>query len=71
MSTISVPEELYKKASELAEAQQMSVDEIFASALAEHLAAWERLRQCASRGDRAKFTAVLDRAPDMEAEDFD
>lgn len=49
----------------------MSVDELIASALAEYVASWERLRRRAARGDREQFTAVLDRVPDVEAEDFD
>ena len=69
--SVSVPEELYKKAVEMAEAQHLSVDEVFASAFAEQLASWERLRQRAARGDREKFLAVVDRAPDDEPEDYD
>jgi len=71
MSSISVPEELYRQAMEIANAQHMSVDEVFASAFVEHLAAWERLRRRASRGDREKFLAVLDKVPDVEPEDSD
>jgi len=39
--SVSVPEELHKKAVEIAEAQSVTVDEVFASAFAEQLAAWE------------------------------
>jgi hypothetical protein len=69
--SVSVPEELHKKAVEIAEAQRVSVDEVFASAFVEHLAAWERLQQRAARGSREKFLAVLDRVPDTEPEDQD
>jgi len=68
---VSVPEELYKKAVELAEAQRVSVDEVFASAFAEQLASWDRLRQRAARGNRERFLEVLDKAPDVEPEDYD
>lgn len=71
MSTVSVPDELYKKAVEIAAAQHVSVDDVFSSVFAEHVAAWERLKQRASRGDREKFLAVLDKVPDSEPEDFD
>jgi|HubBroStandDraft_1064217.scaffolds.fasta_scaffold1707733_1 hypothetical protein len=73
MSSISVPDELYKKAAEIAAAQHVSVDEVFASALVEHVASWERLKQRASRGDRERFLAVLEleKVPDIEPEDFD
>jgi hypothetical protein len=67
--SVSVPEELHKKAVVIAEAQRVSVDEVFASAFVEHLAAWERLQQRTARGSREKFLAVLDRIPDTEPED--
>jgi hypothetical protein len=69
--SVSVPEELYNKAVEIAAAHQVSVDEIFASAFAEQLAAWERLRQRAAGGNREEFLRVLDQVPDVEPEDFD
>jgi hypothetical protein len=69
--SVSVPEELYNKAVKIAKAQHVSVDEVFESAFVEQLAAWERLRQRAVRGDRGKFLAVLDKVPDIEPQDFD
>jgi elongation factor P--beta-lysine ligase len=69
--SVSVPDELYQKAVEIAKAQRVSVDEVFASAFAEQLSAWERLRQRATRGAREKFLAVLDKVPDAEPEDCD
>jgi hypothetical protein len=69
--SVSVPEELYQKAVEIARAQRVSVDEVFASAFAEQLSAWERLQQRAARGARDKFLAVLDRVPDVEPDDRD
>ncbi|MGC9948856.1 MAG: hypothetical protein ABSF64_21010 [Bryobacteraceae bacterium] len=69
--SVSVPEELYQKAVEIAKTQNLSVDEVFASAFVEHVAAWERLQQRAARGSREKFLAVLDKAPDVEPEDCD
>jgi hypothetical protein len=44
-------------AAEIAESQHMSVDEVFAAAFAEQLAALERLRQRATHGSREKFLA--------------
>jgi hypothetical protein len=68
---VSVPEELHRKAVEIAKAQHVSVDEVFASAFVDQLAAWERLQQRAARGSREKFLAVLDKVPDTEPEDQD
>jgi hypothetical protein len=67
--SVSVPDELHKKAVEFAEAQRVSVDEVFAFAFAEQLAAWERLQKRAARGSREKFLAVLDGVPDTEPEE--
>lgn len=61
---ICVLEELYQKAVEIAEAQDLSVDEVFASAFVEQVAAWERLQQRASPGSREKFLTVLDNVPE-------
>jgi hypothetical protein len=69
--TVNVPEELYQKAVEIAELQHLSVDEVFASAFADQIAAWQRLQQRAARGSREKSLAVLDKVPDVEPEDFD
>lgn len=68
---VSVPDELYQKAVEIAETQHVSVDEVFASAFVEQLAAWERLKERAARGSRDRFLAVLDKVPDVEPEDYD
>jgi hypothetical protein len=69
--SVRVPEELYDKAVEIAAAQHVSVDEVFASAFTEQLAVWERLRQRASSGNREEFLRVLDQVPDVEPEDYD
>ncbi|MGA8027212.1 MAG: hypothetical protein WB992_08695 [Bryobacteraceae bacterium] len=69
--SVNIPEELYEQARAIAEAHRVPVDEVFASAFIEHLAALEKLRQRAARGDRNKFLAVLDKVPDVNAEEFD
>ena len=68
---ISIPEEVYEKAAEIAKKQHVSVSEVFVSAFTEQLAAWERLEQRAARGDRKKFLDVLDKVPDVEPEERD
>ena len=69
--SVRVPEELYQKAVEIAQAQRVSVDDVFASAFAEQVSVWERLQQRASRGSREKFLAALDEVPDVEPDDYD
>ncbi len=69
--SVNVPDDVYQKAVAIAEAQQVSVGDVLASAFLEHLAAWDKLQQRAARGDREKFRAVLDKVPDVEPEDYD
>ena len=69
--SMSIPEELYKKAAEVARAQQIPIDDVFAAAVAEQLSAWDRLQDRAARGDREKFLRVLDKVQDVEPDDGD
>ena len=64
MSTISLrlPESLHKQARELAEKEDISINQLVATALAEKMAALmtgEYLAERAARGSREKFTRVL------------
>ena len=68
---INIPEELYDQARAIAEAQNIAVEDVFASTFADHFAAWQRLQERAARGDREKFLAVLERVPDVEPEEYD
>jgi len=69
--SVNIPDDLYQQAREIAKAQRLSVDEVIASAFAEQLAAWERLKQRAARGRRDAFVGVLDKVPDVEPEEYD
>ena len=63
--SVSVPEDLYNNAAEFAAAENVSVDEVFASAFAEK---WLRGNDCDSerRGNREDFLRVLEQVPDVE-----
>jgi hypothetical protein len=65
---IEIPEDLYHRAAEIAKAHDVSVDTLFASAFVEQMAAWERLRTRAGRGDRDKFLAVLDKVAETDSD---
>jgi len=69
--SVSVPEELYAKAEALAASRKVSVDEVFAAAFVEQLAAWELLQKRAERADKEKFLAVLNKVPDVKPEELD
>ena len=64
--TISIPEQLFERIVELARKQQVSPERIVSAALAEQLAGWSRVENMASRADREKFLAALDKVPDVE-----
>lgn len=69
--SINIPENLYQQARDIAESQHLSVDEVISSAFAEHLVAWERLKERAARGRHEAFLRVLDKVPDVEPEEHD
>lgn len=69
--SINIPQELYDQARTIAEAHDVPVEQVFASAFADQFAAWRRLQERAARGDRQKFLAVLESVPDVEPEEYD
>jgi hypothetical protein len=66
---INIPQDLYDQARNIAEVHKVSVEQVLESALADQLAAWERLRQRAAQGDCYKFLAVLDNLSEIEPEE--
>ena len=75
MSTISVrlPDSLHKKVKELAERDNVSINQFINSALAEKVSAFltkEYLEDRAKKGNREKFRKALSKVADVEpAED--
>jgi hypothetical protein len=70
MSTLSLrlPKSLHKGLTELARREGISVNQLICSAAAEKLSALltaEYLQKRASRGDRARFDAVLSKVADV------
>jgi hypothetical protein len=76
MSTmnIKVPDSLLKQAKEMAEQEDVTVEQLINSALAEKMAAWrtvEYLKERAARGDRDMFERAMSKVPDVEPDAFD
>lgn len=76
MSTISLrlPESLHKKVRELAKAEDVSINQLIATALAEKMSALmtaEYLEERAARGDRGKFERAMGRVRSAEPDDGD
>ena len=68
---ISIPDELYRRATEVAEAENISVDDLFAAAFEERLVEFERLKEKASRGSYQKFLRVMSKVPSVEPPEHD
>ena len=69
--TISLPEELLKKAEELAARERLPVEEFLSAKLSEQFAGLEYLKQRADRASSEKFRAALGHVPDVEPEEYD
>jgi len=66
---ITIPDSIYNGVQELASKEKISIDQFVALALGEKMSALmteDYLIQRAKRGQRDKFLAVLDAAPDVE-----
>jgi hypothetical protein len=69
--TISVPEDLLKKAEEFAAIERLSLKEFLSAKLSEQFADLEYLKQRAERASAEKFRAALLHIPDAEPEEYD
>jgi predicted transcriptional regulator len=76
MSTISLrlPESLHKKVRELAKSEDVSINQLITTALAEKMSALmtvDYLQERAARGDRAEFERAMSKVADVEPDEDD
>lgn len=76
MSTISLrlPESLHRKVRDLAKAEDVSINQLITTALAEKMSALltvDYLEERAARGDRAKFDRAMGKVRDVEPDHED
>lgn len=76
MSTISLrlPSSLHKKVRELAKAEDVSINQLITTALAEKMSALmtvEYLEERAGRGDRSRFVSAMDKVRDTGPDESD
>ncbi len=64
--TINIPEQLYESAKQIAAAENVSVEELFASAFEERILEFERLKERVARGSYEKFRRVMAKIPPTE-----
>jgi metal-responsive CopG/Arc/MetJ family transcriptional regulator len=69
--SVNIPEELYRQASRIAAEENISVDELFASAFQERVLEFERLKEEAAHGSYEKFLRVMSKVPTVEPPDYD
>jgi hypothetical protein len=65
MKTVQIPDDLYQRASQLADRDQVSVDRLVAALVNERLSDSEKLQERAKRGSLEKLREVLSRGPDV------
>ena len=71
---IKLPDSIFKRASEMAQEDGISLDQFVSTALAEKISVWstdDYIEQRARRASRAKFDAALAQVPDVPAPDYD
>jgi hypothetical protein len=69
--TINIPEELYQRAKQIAAEENVSVEDLFASAFEERVLESERLKERASLGSYEKFRRVMAKIPPVEPPECD
>jgi predicted DNA-binding ribbon-helix-helix protein len=71
MRSIQLPDDVYRRASELAEADHVSVDRLVAAIVNERASEWSKLQDRAARGSPEKLRNVLAKVSDVPPEAFD
>jgi hypothetical protein len=69
--TISLPDDLLKKAEELASFEHLSLEDFVHARLSEQFADLEYLKRRAEHASDQKFRAALRLIPDVEPDEFD
>jgi hypothetical protein len=71
---LKLPDSLVKQALEMAEKEDVTLDQLVSSALAEKVAAWKTvvyLENRGARGNRKRFEEAMARLPDVEPDELD
>ena len=71
MKTIQIPDDVYRKAAELAQADHVSVDRLVSAIVSERVGDWSRLQARAARGSLEKLNVILAKVSDTPPEAMD
>jgi len=69
--TINLPDEIYRRAAEVAAVEKVSIEELLASAFEERVLEFERLKERAAKGSYEKFLQVMSKVPASEPAEHD
>ena len=69
--TVKVSDELYSRAAEIAARENVSIEELLASAFEERVLEFERLKEKAAKGSYERFLQVMSKVPAVEPADYD
>jgi len=69
--TINVSDELYRRAAEVAAVENVSIEDLFASAFEERVLEFERLKEKAAKGSYEKFLQVMSKVPPNKPAELD
>jgi hypothetical protein len=69
--SVNVPDEVYRRASEVAARQNISVERLVAGVLLDQLVIWERFQKLGGESTREGFLEALSRVPDVKPEEHD
>jgi hypothetical protein len=71
MKTIQLPDDVYRRAADLAEVDHVSVDRLVAAIVNERASDWSKLQTRAARGSLEKLHRVLAKVSDAPPEEAD
>jgi hypothetical protein len=71
MKNIQLPDDVYRRAAELAEADHVSVDRLVAAIVNERACDWAKLQSRAARGSLEKLKSVLSKVSESPPEAMD
>jgi hypothetical protein len=69
--TVNVSDELYSRAAEIAARENVSIEELLASAFEERVLEFERLKEKAAKGSYERFRQVMSKVPAVQPADYD
>ena len=71
MKSVQLPEDVYRRAAELAELDHVSVDKLVTALVSERIGDWSKVQARAGRGSVEKLRAVLSKVSNTSPDEAD